>query len=176
MRSTILLQVAALVIGIAGSAVAEQAPKGPVERPVAEVKASDFAWMTGRWRGDLTNGMVAEQICSRPDKGEMLCLFRINNGKQYVMFELYTLLETPDGPELRSVHFDPSLAKPEKQEPLVLKLAKYSESEVVFDGAAGSQVKHSSLFRKGADEMQGVIEFVGREQPHVQVRWTRQPY
>lgn len=147
----------------------------PEAKPPAQVKTADFAWMTGRWHGQLQKD-TAEQICSRPQHGEMLCLFRISDGQKYLMFELITLQETTDGLELRSLHFDPSLVQRDKVEPLVMKLAKYSATEVVFEGVPGSQVKHSTLLRRGADEMDGVIELVGQDDPHIRVHWTRQPY
>jgi uncharacterized protein DUF6265 len=142
---------------------------------VSRIKAADFAWMAGRWRGDLKTA-TAEQICSRPDKGEMLCLFRVHDGKEYVMFELYTLRETPDGIELRSLHFNPTLEDKTQQTPLVMKLARYSETEVVFEGAPGGELKTSTLTRHGKDAMDGRIEFVGQATPHIEVRWTRVPY
>jgi len=147
------------------------------EKPVSQVTTQDFAWFTGRWRGDLSGGkLTAEQICSRPDKGEMLCLFRIQDGQKYIMFELYTLLDTPNGPELRSLQFSPTLEGKEVQKPLVMKLAKYSESEVVFEGAPGSEVKTSTLFRHGGESMDGVIMMVDQKAPHIEVKWTKIAY
>jgi hypothetical protein len=148
-----------------------------VGNPAAEVKASDFAWFTGRWRGELSGGkFTAEQICSRPDKGEMLCLFRLQDGQKYIMYELYTLSDTPNGVELRSLHFATNLESKEVEKPLVMKLAKYSESEVVFEGAPGSEVKTSTLFRHGPKSMDGVILMVDQQQPHIEVKWTKIEY
>jgi len=161
---------------VAAAPVFAQPPK-PAAKSVEQVKTEDFAWFTGRWRGDLKGGkFTAEQICSRPDKGEMLCLFRIQDGQKYIMYELYSLFDTPSGLELRSLQFNPMLEAKEAPKPLVMKLAKYSESEVVFEGAPGSEIKTSSLFRHGPDSMDGVIMMVDQQAPHIEVRWTKIEY
>ena len=147
----------------------------PESKPVAQVKVDDIAWMAGRWRGDLKDA-VAEEICSRPQHGEILCLFRLSDGKKFVMFELNTVQETPDGLELRSLHTDPNLVPDSKVGPLVLKLSKYSSQEVVFAGPPGGKVKSSTVIRKGADAMDGIIDLVGENNPQIRVHWTRQPY
>ena len=174
-NSAIRVLVGCVVLMAAGSAFA-QGDK-PAGKAVSAVTAADFGWFTGRWRGDLKGGkMTAEQICSRPDKGEMLCLFRIQDGQRYVMYELYTLFDTPNGLELRSLQFNPLLEAREVPKPLVMKLAKYSESEVVFEGAPGSEIKTSTLFRHGRDSMDGVIMMVDQQAPHIEVAWTKIEY
>lgn len=146
-------------------------------KPVAQVTANDFAWFAGRWRGDLKGGrFTAEQICSRPDKGEMLCQFRLHDGKKYIMYELYTLFETPEGLELRSLQFSPTLEGKEVPKPLVMKLAKYSDDEVVFEGVPGSEVKTSTLFRHGPGSMDGIIMMANQQAPHIEVKWTKIEY
>jgi uncharacterized protein DUF6265 len=142
---------------------------------VVNVRTADFAWMTGRWIGRLQNG-TAEQICSTPQSGEMLCLFRIFVKGKPVMYELYSLSDTPRGPELRSLHFPADLEEKSLQQPLVLTLQKYSEKEVVFAGAPGMQVASSSLFRDSPTTMDGIIMFADQKAPHVRVRWEKVAY
>ena len=147
------------------------------DKPVAQVTTGDFAWFTGRWIGHLKNGkLTAEQICSRPDKGEMLCLFRIQDGQKYIMYELNTLFDTPDGPELRSLDFNPTLEGKEVRKPQVMKLTKYSDAEVVFEGTPGTQVKTSTLFRHGLRSMDGIVAMVDQQSPHIEVKWTKVGY
>ena len=119
-----------------------------------KIKTADFAWMTGRWIGHLANA-TAEQICSQPQSGEMLCLFRVFVQGQPAMYELYTLYDTPKGPELRSLHFPTDLNESSGQKPLLMTLQKYNDKEVVFAGAPGTQVATSSLFRDGDTAMNG---------------------
>ncbi len=142
---------------------------------IAKVKTADFAWMTGRWIGRLQKA-TAEQICSTPESGELLCLFRIFAQGQPVMYELYTLYDTPRGLELRSRNFSADLTEKSVQPPLLLTLQKYSDAEVVFVGAPGSQVATSSLFRDSPSTMDGVIMFNDQKEPHIRVRWEKVPY
>ena len=143
---------------------------------VTKIKAADFAWMSGRWIGHLANGATAEQICSQPQSGEILCLFRVFVQGQPAMYELYTLYDTPKGLELRSLHFPTDLNESSAQKPLLMTLEKYSEKEVVFAGAPGTEVATSSLFRDDATTMNGVIMFQDQKEPHIRVRWEKVPY
>jgi Domain of unknown function (DUF6265) len=140
-----------------------------------KIKTADFAWMTGRWIGHLQNA-TAEQICSQPQSGEMLCLFRVFVQGQPAMYELYTLYDAPKGLELRSLHFPTDLNESSVQKPLLMTLEKYSDREVVFAGAPGTEVATSSLFRDGDTVMSGVIIFQNQKEPHIRVRWEKVAY
>ena len=142
---------------------------------VARVKVTDFAWMTGRWIGHLQNA-TAEQICSTPQSGELLCLFRIFQQAQPVMYELYTLYDTPKGLEIRSLNFPPDLTEKSVQQPLLMTLQKYSDREVVFAGAPGAQVATSTLLRDSPTTMNGIILFNNQKEPHIRVRWEKVAY
>lgn len=142
---------------------------------VAKIKTADFAWMTGRWIGHLQNA-TAEQICSQPQSGEMLCLFRIFIQGQPVMFEMYTLYDTPKGLEIRSRNFPTDLNDKTVKESLLMTLQKYSDKEVVFAGAPGMEVSTSSLFRDMPTTMNGVIMFNDQKEPHIRVRWEKVAY
>jgi hypothetical protein len=142
---------------------------------VSHVKAADFGWMTGRWIGRMKTA-TAEQICSVVEGGEMLCLFRVFVQGSPAMYELYTLYDTPTGPELRSLHFSPDLVDKTLQQPLVMKLQKYSGKEVVFAGAPDSELDTSTLARDSATTMNGTIIFRDQKAPHIQVRWEKVAY
>lgn len=144
-------------------------------RDVSKIKTSDFSWFTGRWIGHMQNA-TAEQICSTPESGEMLCLFRVFVHGNSVMYEIYSLSDTPTGPELRSLHFSTDLADKTLQQPLVMTLQKYSNKEVVFAGVPGSPIETSSLNRDTPSTMNGVIIFRNQKAPHIQVRWEKVGY
>lgn len=168
------LLVSLAVFAISLTAAGQSAP--PSQDPdVSKIKAADFAWMTGRWIGRM-QGATAEQICSNVQSGEMLCLFRVFVQARPAMYELYTLNDTPRGLELRSLNFSPDLTADAVQRPLVLKLAKYSDKEVVFAGAADSELDTSTLARDSEKTMNGTIMFRDQKQPHIQVRWEKVPY
>ncbi len=142
---------------------------------VAKVTTADFGWMTGRWIGHMQNA-TAEQICSTPQSSELLCLFRIFVQGQPVMYELYSLYDTPRGPELRSRNFPPDLSVKPGVQPLLLILQKYSEKEVIFAGAPGAQVATSTLLRDSPTTMDGIIMFTDGKEPHIRVRWEKVAY
>jgi hypothetical protein len=152
-----------------GTFAAAQAPE-PVK-----AKTSDFVWMTGRWIGHLPDA-TAEQICSQPQAGEMLCLFRLFQNNKPVMFELYTMQDTANGPELRSLHFATDLNQNAAEPPLVMTLKKYSEKEVVFAGVPGSEVVTSTLVRDTPTTMNGTIILTASKEPHIHVRWEKVDY
>jgi Domain of unknown function (DUF6265) len=142
---------------------------------ISRVKTADFAWMTGRWIGRLQTA-TAEQICSTPESGEMLCLFRVFVKGQPVMFETYTLFDTPQGLELRSLHFSTDLVDKTLQQPLVMKLQKFSDREIVFAGVPGCEVDTSTLFRDTPTTMNGLIMFRNQKEPHIRVHWEKVAY
>ena len=148
---------------------------GVLGEDVTKVKAGDFAWMTGRWIGHLPNA-TAEQICSTVEGGEMLCSFRVLVQGQPAMYELYTLYDTAAGLELRSLHFSTDLVDKALQQPLVMRLQKYSDKEVVFAGVPGSEIETSALLRASPTTMNGVIMFRHQAEPHIRVRWERVDY
>lgn len=173
MKSGRILFIIALAILIL--AAVPRSSHAQINQDVSKVKTSDFSWFTGRWIGHMQNA-TAEQVCSTPESGELLCLFRVFVRGKPVMYELYSLYDTPTGPELRSLHFATDLADKTLQEPLVMKLQKYSDKEVVFAGAPGSEVETSSLFRDTPTTMNGVIIFRNQKAPHIQVRWEKVAY
>ncbi|HEU5415500.1 MAG TPA: DUF6265 family protein [Candidatus Angelobacter sp.] len=142
---------------------------------VSQIKPSDFSWFTGRWIGHMRTS-TAEQICSTPESGELLCLFRVFVRGKPVMYEIYSLYDTPAGPEVRSLHFSTDLADKTLQAPLVMKLQKYSDKEIVFAGGPGSGVETSVLLRDTPTTMNGVIMFRDQKISHIQVRWEKVAY
>ncbi len=147
----------------------------PAASDLGKIKTADFAWMTGRWIGHMQNA-TAEQICSTPEGGEMLCLFRVFVQGKPVMYEIYSLFDTANGPQLRSLHFSTDLADKSLQAPLVMNLQKYSDKEVVFAGTPATEVETSSLFRDSPATMNGVIIFRNQKDPHIRVRWEKVAY
>ncbi len=164
-----------LLIAVLFAVAAPLSARAQTAANFSSIKTADFAWMTGRWIGHLQNA-TAEQICSTPESGEMLCLFRVFVQGRPAMYELYTLNDTAAGPELRSVHFPTDLAGKSLQQPLVMTLQKYNEKEVVFAGAPGAEVATSSLFRDTPATMNGVIMFRDQATPHIRVRWEKVAY
>ena len=165
----------AAIVFLAGAGSPARTQDSAATQDVSKIKAADFAWMTGRWIGHMQTA-TAEQICSTVQGNQMLCLFRVFVQGHPVMYELYTLYDTSTGPELRSLHFSTDLADKALQQPLVMKLQKYSDKEVVFAGAPDSEFDTSTLTRDSATTMNGTILFRDQKQPHIRVRWEKVAY
>ena len=164
----------ALLFAAPLAAVAQSASQESASE-VSKVKVTDFSWITGRWIGHLQNA-TAEQICSTPQSGELLCLFRIFVQGQPAMYELYTLYDTPKGLEIRSLTFPPDLTGKSVQQPLLMTLQKFSDKEVVFAGPPGAQVATSTLLRNSPTTMNGIIIFKDQKEPHIRVSWEKVAY
>lgn len=78
--------------------------------------------------------------------GEMPGLFRVAENDKTLVLELYSLLSTPDGIELRLRHFTPALA-PWESSTTVLRLARLDANEAVFENTAEGQPSRSMLIR-----------------------------
>ena len=173
-KASLLIAVVILMVFAMPATVLAQGP-GSSNSDVSKVKAADFRWMSGRWIGHLPTA-TAEQLCSSVESGEMLCLFRIFVQGQPVMYEMYTIYDTPRGVEIRSLNFPTDLVDKQLQTPLLMVLQKFSDKEVVFAGAPGAQVDTSTLQRDSATTMNGIIMFRDQKEPHVRVRWEKVGY
>ncbi len=78
-----------------------------------------FAWLEGHWLGEGFGGVV-EEVWLGERGGAMSGLFRLVVEDEVVLYEIVTLAETPDGPQMRLRHFGADLtAWEDKAEPLV---------------------------------------------------------
>jgi hypothetical protein len=165
-----------VILCVVVAAAAPMAQGQGTVKDAAKVKVADFGWFTGRWIGHLQNNAIAEQICSTPESGEMLCLFRVFVQGQPVMFEMYTIYDSPTGLEIRSRVFPTDLGEKAVQPPLLMTLQKFSDKEIVFAGAPGTEVATSTLTRDSSTTMNGVIMFNDQKEAHVKVRWEKVAY
>lgn len=110
---------------------------------------SDFSWLQGKWQGDW-GPRVAEQVWTDPRAGEMAGVFRVTENDKTLVLELYSLVETPDGIELRLRHFTPSLV-PWEPKVTVLKLASFDPSDITFESSTGGQPSRNNFTRIDAD-------------------------
>ena len=186
MHYRMLFVCAVALLGIAMAAgrpaAASDEPKAAPQHDAAphiEAKIDDLAWMTGHWVGTVGDDKT-EQICSLPQKGEMMCVFRVITKEKVDMLELITLQEVGNGVELRVRHFGLDLLDEgdDSKTPIVLQLSKNTPEEVVFSGAPTDVVKHSRLLRSGPDAMQGKIDFVSKDGKGglIEVQWKRASY
>lgn len=110
---------------------------------------ADFAWLQGKWQGNWGPRM-AEQVWMGPEAGEMAGIFRVTGNDRTLVLELYSLVETPDGVELRLRHFTPSLI-PWESSVTVLKLAGINASETKFENGSTGQPSRTTFIRIDLD-------------------------
>jgi hypothetical protein len=109
----------------------------------------EFSWLEGKWLGNW-GPRVAEQTWLEPRAGEMTGLFRVTENDKTLVLELYSLLETAGGVEMRLRHFTPTLVPWEQSAISVLRLTSLDEG-AVFDNTVAGQPKRLTLTRVDPD-------------------------
>lgn len=143
------------------------------EKPEGQI--SDFAWLEGKWQGNW-GPRLAEQVWMAPKAREMLGLFRVVENDKTLVVEMYSLLETSDGIELRLRHFTPSLAPWEPSSTTVLRLARLDARQAVFENTSGGQPSRQILLRSDPDSYisRSEITSVGDNQQVTEIHFRKQ--
>jgi Domain of unknown function (DUF6265) len=142
----------------AGTAQVRPSPAIPPNRSagapdaVSQATLAQFAWLAGRWEG-VWGPRVAQQVWMPPQSGTMVGVFQLTDNDRTLVVELFTIVSTRNGIELRVRHFTPSLTTwpVEKSGPALLKLATIDSKSIQFDSEDNGQPKHWSMQRNGPD-------------------------
>jgi hypothetical protein len=134
----------------AGVQAAPPSAKVTPPAPAAKTTLADFAWLAGRWEG-AWGPRIAHQTWAPPRAGVMLGTFQLTENDKTLVVELFTLVEKPDGIELRLRHFTPSLVAWEKSGPAVLKFTSTDPKTVVFENPNNGEPKRAVIRRIDAD-------------------------
>jgi hypothetical protein len=135
---------------------------------------SEFSWLEGKWQGNW-GPRVAEQVWLAPRAGEMTGLFRVTGNDKTLVLELYSLLETSGGVEMRLRHFTPTLV-PWEQSPIsVLRLASL-DNGAAFENTGGGQPNRLTLIRVDPDTylMRTEIASGGEGKQVTEIRFHRE--
>lgn len=121
-----------------------------VVTPQKPATLGDFAWLAGRWEGQLVvprsdKPFLAEQDWMAPKNGTMQGMFCLSSDQKTVLLEFFTLRETPDGLFFYFRHFSPELVPQEKEEAYRLKLAKSEAGRFQFDNTVQNALKDAVL-------------------------------
>lgn len=81
----------------------------------------------------------------------MLGVLRLNESDKTLVMELFTLLEKPDGIELRTRHFTPSLTPWEKSGASSLALTSLDQKRAVFENLADGNPARTIITRIDPD-------------------------
>jgi hypothetical protein len=89
-----------LILGSAAAALSAAEAQG-----AAEASLESFAWLAGRWQGQLPWGAI-EEIWSPAAEGVMMGMFRMSNRGKPSLYEFMTLEQRGVGVMLRIRHFN----------------------------------------------------------------------
>jgi hypothetical protein len=103
-----------LVVGASGASTAVDAQARLTDNTLqldsgavsAPARATDFAFLTGRWTGEGLGGAV-EELWGAPEAGTMLGTFRLVEGGRPTFYEFFALEEYEGTVAFRLKHFDP---------------------------------------------------------------------
>jgi hypothetical protein len=148
------------------------------QTPAAEAgksALSQFAWLAGYWQGQW-GPRLAQQVWMPAQSGTMAGVFQLSENTQTLVIELYTIVSTPRGIELRVRHFTPSLTAWEKS-PALLNLKSVDSKSILFENPDNGQPKNWLMRRTGADTFVARFEIVrdkGQQQV-AEIVFHRQP-
>ena len=130
---------------------------------------SDFRWLAGNWEGRLTGRPgTADITFTTPREGTITGVMRLADNGKIIVVELISLVDTPDGVEMRFRHFSPALEAYETQFKQAMRLSSHSNERDVFDNTAtydkalmSTQPRTTQFIRRGPDEFVGRSDIIG---------------
>ena len=155
-----LFKVTIVCVVVSCLALSGMASGNDVEGPPAEstrtnqcaATLSDFAWLQGRWHGELSVG-VFELEYSKPSGGMITSMFRLIPNDRATMLEFVALRVSEKGLELRFRHFTPALiAWEEKDQPIVMRCVASGEDTWTFENPDHDRPKRSVFTRLSNDQ------------------------
>lgn len=160
------------------SAEAQQPSPSSSGAEAPKASLSQFAWLAGYWKGQW-GPRLAQQVWMPAESGTMAGVFQLSENTQTLVVELYTIVATPRGIELRVRHFTPSLTPwpAEKSGAALLNLKTIDSKSVLFENANNGQPKYWLMRRTGSDTFVARFEIVrdkGQQQV-AEIVYHRQP-
>ncbi len=132
----------------------------------------DFGWLVGRWEGEVKSlsGAVLEVTYSTARAGLMTGMMRLVKNDTVLVVELISLVETPNGVEMRFRHFSPTLDAYEREFKQTMRLTNHQPRSDVFENTVAydaklmsTQPRRTSLVRNGNDEFVGRSDIIGSD-------------
>jgi hypothetical protein len=161
-RLTIL---AASIAALMTATVADAAP----------CKLSDLHWLKGIWRYDTATTQSEERWTIGLGDRLMGSSWLLHGDAPGGVIEASTIQNDGDNVAMRLRHFSStlSLAREEKDAPMVFTAARCDASSVVFDGQ-GTQAGEHMTYRRNGDGLIFLGDFIHQGQPvHVEVDFTK---
>ena len=99
-----------------------------------KLTTQDFAWLAGNWEGNLTGRPgTTDMTFTAPRAGTITGVMRLADQGKILVVELISLVDTPNGVEMRFRHFSPALEAYEPQFKQTMRLSSHSSDRDVFE-------------------------------------------
>lgn len=130
---------------------------------------ADFAWLTGAWTGKPASLDAVAEVTFQPARaGLMTGVMRLTQGSSVLVVELISLVETPNGLEMRFRHFSPSLDAYEPEFKQNMRHTTHAADRDAFGNAVAyskalmsTQPRTSTFIRRGTDAFVAHNDFIG---------------
>lgn len=127
------------------------------------ITTADFAWLAGTWEGRMAKAPgVAEVTFGKPNAGLITGVMRLTDQGKVLVVELISIVDTPEGPELRFRHFSATLEAYEPQFKQAMRLITHQEDRDTFENLVpfdrtlmSTRPRVTSFIRRGTDEFVG---------------------
>jgi Domain of unknown function (DUF6265) len=116
-----------------------------------EASLSDFAWLTGTWRGSGPEGAVAEIRYMEPEAGVLPALFGLHRPSEVLIMEVISMVQEDDGLFLYVRHLDPALVPQEDGPAIRLHLTERHGDTFVFQNVRPGENPVRSVLVRTAD-------------------------
>ena len=129
---------------------------------------NDLAWLAGRWEGTMTNGPgVADVTFAPPAAGLITGVMRLVDKDKVLVVELISIVDTPNGPEMRFRHFSSELDAYESTFKQAMRLVRQTDSTFVFENTvpydkdvSSTQPRVATYIRRGSDVFVGHSDII----------------
>lgn len=129
----------------------------------------DFGWLVGRWQGTMTSGAGVADVTFQPAvAGLMTGVMKLVADDKILVVELISIVDTPNGPEMRFRHFSPALEAYEQSFKQALRLKTHSFDKDVFENMVpydkalmSTQPRFTTFQRFDADTFTGHSDIIG---------------
>jgi Domain of unknown function (DUF6265) len=165
---------------LTGGATPEPQPAQPAGAKAgpesSEEALSQFSWLAGHWEGRW-GPRLAQQVWMPAHSGTMVGALQVSDNTKTFVVELYTIVSTPPGVELRIRRFTSSLTPWEKSGPALLNLKSIDSKSIVFENPDNGQPRSWLMTRTSPDTFVQEFKIVsGKGQQQVaRIIYHRQP-
>jgi hypothetical protein len=137
----------------------------------ASATTKDFGWLAGRWQGTMKSGVgIADVTFTPPVAGLVTGVMRLVSDDRILVVELISIVDTPNGPEMRFRHFSSALDAYEASFKQAMRLRSHSADKDVFENVVpydktlmSTQPRLTTFQRIDANSFTGHSDIIGED-------------